>query len=183
MAKVSENTLFLHFESKKNLFWHSLRCEMEVVKSRLDSCEGIQGEDPSEAALPRIAGLVVETINSSPRVLRLMAIACIELQGDIEALCCEVFSPILEELSKCLAESSGSGAIVKVNPSLLAAALAIALLNPKLTNLTVGNSLSSDDFPAGVQVYSKFWLDLLSPNWSVPESKTPQLELLTNAGP
>jgi len=183
MAEVSENTLFRHFASKENLFWHSLRGGMAAVKSSLDSSEGIRDGDAPEVALPKMFNVLVNAISSSPGVLRLMAVACIELQGDAEALFCELFLSIHSEMTRYLAARAEKGEVLTVDPSILAASLiAIVSLHPQLSNLKVGSSLSSVDFPTGVQAYSKFWLDLLSPTTPVPENKTRRLELLTDAG-
>ena len=92
-----------------------------------------------EVVLPQILELLTDTVKYKPEVLRLIAVAVLELQGRGEALCRDLFSPLFSEISRYLASSVKKGEVVEVDPTLLAASLmAMVLIHPQLSKLTEG---------------------------------------------
>lgn len=164
LAEVSENTLFRHFDHKEDIFWSALRSNAAALKPRRDLLEGIRAGEVPEVVLPQILELLTDTVRYKPEVLRLIAVAVLELQGKGEALCRDLFSPLFSEISRYLASSVEKGEVVEVDPTLLAASLmAMVLIYPQLSKLTDGDGPSLADRRDAVHVYSKFWLDVLSP--------------------
>jgi len=98
-AEVSENTLFRYFARKEELFWSALRSRTAMI-AQSESLSGIRAGDPPEVALPKILEVLTETVCNRPEVLRLIAIAYVELQGKAEVHCRDLISPFLLEFSE-----------------------------------------------------------------------------------
>ena len=172
LADVSENTLFRHFDHKEDIFWSALRSNVAALKPRRDLLAGIRAGDIPEVVLPQILELLMDTVKYKPEVIRLIAVAVLELHGKGEALCRDLISPLFSEISQYLASSVEKGEVVEVDPTLLAASLmAMVLIHPQLSKLTERDGSSLTDRRDAVHVYSKFWLDVLSPKR--PASPTP----------
>ena len=120
----------------------------------------------------RFSNCLADTVNCRPEVLRLIAVAFLELQGKAEALCRDLISPLFSEISRYLATSVEKGEVMEVDPTLLAASLmAMVLIHPHISKLTDGKRLLAADSRDAVHAYSKFWLDVLSPR--LPASARP----------
>lgn len=179
LAEVSENTLFRHFDHKEDLFWSALRSHTAALKPRWDLIGGIEAGDTPEIVLPKILELLAETVSCRPELIRLIAVAFLELQGKAEALCRDLISPVFSDISRYLAASVEKGEVVKVDPTLLATSLmAMVLIHPQLSKLTDVKSSSLADSRDAVHAYSKFWLDVLSPR--LPASSA---SIVGTAGP
>ena len=164
MAEVSENTLFRHFSRKEDLFWTALRSRAEALTPQLDLLNGIRTGDAPAIVLPKILELLADTVNHNPEVLRLIAIAVVELRDKSDAFCRELLSPFVSEVSQYLARSVAKGEVMEVDPSLAAASLvAMVLTHPYLSRMTVDDGRSPIDSQGAVIAYSKFWLDVLKP--------------------
>src|ERR1700722_10067410 len=87
LARVSENTLFLHFERKEDLFWSVLRSQCARLRFRHDLLDGLSRTHDPETVVPHIIELFTETASFKPELLRLMAVAFVELQWKAEAFC------------------------------------------------------------------------------------------------
>ena len=85
LADVSENTLFRHFDHKEDLFWSTLRFYSSGLKPRRELLEGIAKCHSPEVVLPKIFELLSDTVNYRPELLRLMAVAFLELHWKAEA--------------------------------------------------------------------------------------------------
>jgi AcrR family transcriptional regulator len=165
-AEVSENTLFRYFARKEELFWSALRsCTGMIAQS--DSLSGIRAGDPPDVVLPKILEALTEMVCNRPEVLRLIAIAYVELQGKAEVHCRDLLSPFLSEFSEYLTKSIARGEVLEVDPSLLAASLmAMVLMHPQFMRLTGGDREPAIDVQGAANAYSKFWLDVLTPKIS-----------------
>jgi AcrR family transcriptional regulator len=162
-AEVSENTLFRHFARKEDLFWSALQSRTAMI-AQWDLLNGIRAGDAPEVVLPKILEVLTEMVSNQPEVLRLIAIAYLELQGKAEAHCRDLLSPLLLEVSQYLAKSVAKGEVLEVDPSLLAASLmAMVLMHPQFAKLTAGNSKPTIDTRGTANAYSKFWLNMLIP--------------------
>lgn len=181
LAEVSENTLFRHFDHKEDIFWSALRSHTAALKPRWEMLGGIKAGDAPEVVLPKILELLADTVSCRPEVIRLIAVALLELQGKAEALCRDLISPLFSEISRYLATSVEKGEVMEVDPTLLAASLmAMVLIHPQLSKLTDGSPSPADSRDA-VHAYSKFWLDVLSPR--LPASARPIVGTAGQASP
>ena len=100
LAGVSENTLFRHFDRKEDLFWSALRWHSSALKMRRDLVEGIaQGQAP-EVVLPKILEMMADLVSYRPELLRLIAVAFVELEWKAEAFCQENLAPDLSAINQ-----------------------------------------------------------------------------------
>src|SRR5580692_5113664 len=79
LADVSENTLFRHFDHKEDLFWSAIRSLSTGLKLRRDLLDGMTKCEAPEVVLPKIFDLLTDTVTFSPELLRLFAVAFLEL--------------------------------------------------------------------------------------------------------
>ncbi|HEV2135923.1 MAG TPA: TetR/AcrR family transcriptional regulator [Terracidiphilus sp.] len=165
IADISENTLFRYFEHKEDLFWAALRSRLSGLQLRRDLLSGIAGDASPEIVLPQILTQLVDTAILKPELLRLIAVAFIELRWKAAAVCHEYLSPIFSAVNRYLASNIESGKLRDVDPSLLTAALATTvMLHPEFTKLIAGAPAPYSDSREAIQVYTKFWLDVLVPS-------------------
>ncbi len=164
LADVSENTIFRHFDRKEDLFWTVLRTRCAAVKLRRDVAEGLMEGHPPEVVLPKVIEFLSDILNYSPDLLRLIAVAMLELQFKADAFCDEFLSPAYSEIGKYLELSMQNGKIRNLDPTMVTAALTtMVLVHPWLSRLIDdAQQPYSDDRDAG-RAYSRFWLDVLSP--------------------
>jgi len=162
MAEVSENTLFRYFACKEDLFWSAFQsCTASILHWNVFT--RIRTGDSLLVVLPEILEALTETATSRPEVLRLIAVAFVELQSEAEVQCKQLLSPVLSEVRDYLARSVAKGEVLDVDPSILAALLtAMAFVHPQFVRFTVGNYAPMDHRRAA-KAYSKFWLDMLAP--------------------
>ena len=164
VAEVSENTLFRHFDHKEDIFWSALRSQSEVLKPRLEMLAGIRTGDTPTVVLPKLLELLTDTVCHQPEVLRLIAIAFLELQGNAEEICRDLLAPFFSEINRYLVVSIARGEVLEVDPTLLVASLmAMVLMHPQLSKLTEGRTTAPLDSQDAARAYSKFWLNVLSP--------------------
>jgi AcrR family transcriptional regulator len=165
IADISENTLFRYFEHKEDLFWAALRSRLSGLQLRRDLLSGIAGGASPEIVLPQLLTQLVDTAILKPELLRLIAVAFIELRWKAAAVCYEYLSPIFSAVNHYFASNIESGKLRDVDPSLLTAALATTvMLHPEFTKLIAGAPPPYSDSREAIQVYTKFWLDVLVPS-------------------
>jgi AcrR family transcriptional regulator len=164
LADVSENTLFRHFEHKEDLFWATLRSHSAWLTFCKDSLEGITAFDAPEVVLPKILGLLTDTADFRPELLRLIAVAFLELQWKAEAFCQEQLEPIFSIIRKYLAINIKSGRMHNFDPTMVTAALmTTVLMHSGMARLIDGNTPTYSDSRDAARAYTRFWLDVLSP--------------------
>ena len=176
LADISENTLFRYFEHKEDLFWAALRSRLSGLEMRRDLLSGIADGAAPEVVLPQIMAQLVDTAILKPELLRLIAVAFIELRWKAAAVCYEYLSPIFSALNRYLASNIESGKLRDVDPSLLTAALATTVMvHPEFTKLIAGAPPPYSDSREAIQVYTKFWLDVLVPSELIRSGRRTQL--------
>lgn len=164
LADISENTLFRYFEHKEDLFWAALRSRLSGLELRRDLLSGIADGAEPEIVLPQIMAQLVDTAILKPELLRLIAVAFIELRWKAATVCHEYLSPIFSAVNRYLASSIENGKLRNVDPSLLTAALATTVMvHPEFTKLIAGAPPPYSDSREAIQVYAKFWLEVLAP--------------------
>jgi len=171
IAEISENTLFRHFEHKENLFWATLRTYLHEFELRRELRDGIAECAAPEIVLPLILAQFVDIAILKPELLRLIAIAFIELRWKAEKICYEYLSPIFSSVHGYLSGSIESGRLRAVDPSLVTAALATTvMMHPEFSKLIRDSHRPYSGSSEAIKMYSKFWLEVLSPPTSVGSS-------------
>ena len=174
-AGVSENTLFRHFDNKKELFWSTLKSQSVELKPRWDRITGIRSNDSPAVVLPEILSFLADFIHDKPDTFRLFAVAFLEMQKDAETVCFAMLAPLFVEMSRYLETNMRRGEVLDIDVSLLVASFAAqVLIYPQLSKLcshgTAIEQIRKDRKDDAVAVCSKFWLDLLRPRLPVPAS-------------
>jgi AcrR family transcriptional regulator len=164
LADVSENTLFRHFDHKEDLFWSALRSRSTGLKLRRDLLDGIAGGDDPEIVLPKIIDLLVDTVIFKPELLRLIAVAFLELHWKTEAFCQEYLSPIFSAISHYVEMNIENERVRNLDPTMVTAALVTTVMaHAEISRLIDGDRLSYPGSREAASAYTKFWLDVLTP--------------------
>jgi AcrR family transcriptional regulator len=164
LAGVSENTLFRHFDHKEELFWSSLRSYSAGLKFRQDVLKGLTQCDSPEVVLPKIIGMLADTVNYRPELLRLIAVAFIELRTKADEFCQQQLSPVFSTINHYLEMNIKSGKIRDLDPTILTSALTMTVLtHPGIYNLIDGNKPAYSNSLEAHRAYARFWLDLIVP--------------------
>jgi len=164
LADVSENTLFRHFDNKEELFWSSLHLYSTGLMFRQDLLEGMeQGESP-EVVLPKIIEMLTDTVKYRPELLRLIAVAFVELHTKADEFCLEILSPFLSAINRYLEMNIRSGKIRDLDPVMLTTALIMSVLtHPGIFNMTDCNKAAYSTNMEERRAYARFWLDMVVP--------------------
>ena len=181
LADVSENTIFRHFDRKEDLFWSALRARCSALKLSRGVVEGMTDGEALEAILPKLFEFVSDILNYSPELLRLIAVALLEMQWKADNFCDECLSPAFSAIGRYLAMNVQNGKVRNLDPTMVTAALTtMVLVHPWLSRLIDdGKASYSDDRDVG-RAYTRFWLDVLSPR--TPLYMQPILPITTEGG-
>jgi AcrR family transcriptional regulator len=164
LADVSENTLFRHFDHKEDLFWSALRSRSNGLKLRRDLLDGIAGCDEPEIVLPKIIDLLVDTVIFKPELVRLIAVAFLELHWKTEAFCQEYLSPIFSAISRYVEMNIENEKVRNLDPRIVTTALVTTVMaHAEIARLIDGDKLSYSGSRETASAYTRFWLDVLSP--------------------
>lgn len=160
-AGISENTLFRYFASKEELFWTALESRLSGLSLSPDlKDETLKDADP-ESVLPVILGQLVDVVLLRPELLRLLAIAVIELQWKAETILDQYVSPSFAGMSRYMANNVEKGRFRELDPDLLTAALtASVIVYPEICRLS-GSNYGFADREEAIRSYTNFWLNLL----------------------
>jgi len=165
VAEVSENTLFRHFEHKEDIFWAALRSRLSGLELRRDLLDGISERASPEVILPQILAQFVDMAILRPELLRLIAVAFIELHWKAASVCHEHLSPIFSTVNHYLAVNIESGKLRNLDSSLVTAALAMTVMvQPEFSKLITGAPPPYSGSRDAIRAYTKFWLDVLVPS-------------------
>ena len=168
LADVSENTIFRHFDRKEDLFWTALRSRCSVVKLRHETLEGMEEGIPPEIILPKILEFLTDILNYSPDLVRLIAVAMLEMQWKADLFCDECLAPAFTAISNYLAHMVDKGEMRRVDPTMVTAAMTTMLLvYPWLSRHMPAAGPKYPDSRAAERAYTAFWLELLTPKLSV----------------
>lgn len=167
LAGVSENTLFRHFDNKEALFWAAFRTHSADMKFRRDLLDGIVQFDSPEVVLPKIIELFTHAANDMPELMRLIAVASIELHWKAEDFGKTHLSPVLGAINKYVEMNVQSGRFLNLDPTILTAALmSTAIMHPGISRLIGGDRGTYLSTQKASREYARFWLDLLAPRIS-----------------
>lgn len=164
LADVSENTLFRHFENKKELFWSTLKVHSLALKPRRELLEALANCEVPELVFPGIVEMVTNTVNYRPELLRLIAVAFLELHLEAETFGQEHLSPVFSATIKYIEKNIKSGRLRNLDPMLMTAALMItSLVHPGISRMINRERPVFVTNQEASRAYARFWLELLSP--------------------
>jgi AcrR family transcriptional regulator len=164
LAGVGENTLFRQFEHKEEIFWSTLRFHSAGLKLRRDLVEELTQGGPPEIVLPKLLDLLSDTLTYKPELLRMIAIAFLELHWRSEVFGNEFLAPVFAQISRYLDLNIKDGRLRGLDPTILTSALLMtSLLHPGIARLIGGSGAGVSGHPEAANSYSAFWLDLLVP--------------------
>jgi AcrR family transcriptional regulator len=176
LAEVSENTLFRHFDHKEQLFWASLDSYSDGFKIRRDVLEGLTECHPPEVVLPKIVEMLADTANYRPEMLRLIAVAFIELHTKADEFCVEYLAPVFSVVNRNLEVNIKSGKIRDLDPTILTSALIMTVLtHPGIYNLIDGKKPVYSNSQEAHRAYGRFWLTLIVPRMTAKSSPMIQM--------
>lgn len=179
VADVSENTIFRHFDRKEDLFWSTVRERCSAVKLCRDVVEGMKDGDAPEVVLPKIIEFLSDILNYSPELLRLIAVALLEMQWKADLFCDDCLSPAFSAVGNYFGMNVKKGRIRNLDPTMVTAAMTtMVLVHPWLSRLIDNGNLSRTDSRDACRAYSRFWLEVLTPRiavnlQSIPPSPSP----------
>jgi TetR/AcrR family transcriptional repressor of mexJK operon len=188
LADVSEVTVFRYFDHKDDIFWAALQSCFSSIKPRLNLLGAASRDESPEVMLPVIVCLLVDIVTYSPELMRLVAVALLELRGPAEEICRENLTPLFTAISEYLARNIESGRVRKLNPAIVTAALALTvIMQPELSKIVDGSPLSQLGRREAINQYSEFWVNVLVPlhaeNFSCFSSPKVAEHLLSPAQP
>ena len=164
LADVSEVTVFRYFEHKEDIFWSALTSSFSAIKPRRDMLDRISECDRPEVVLPQILGLFVDVAILSPELIRLVAIAFLEVRGKAEEVCREHLAPLFSVIAEYLEANVVSGRVRQLDPIIMTTAIALTVIaQPELSKVIQGYRLSKLDSRRAVDEYVSFWLGALVP--------------------
>jgi len=173
LADVSENTIFRHFERKEDLFWSALRSRCTAIKLRRDMAEGMEEGVALEIVLPKIIEFLTDILNYSPELLRLIAVAMLEMQWKADLFCDECLAPAFNAISKYLGTVVANGNLRNVDPTMVTAAMtSMVLVHPWMARHSSPGESRFPDSRAVERAYTAFWLDVLLAKPRVAESES-----------
>ena len=172
LADVSENTIFRHFERKEDLFWSAFRSRCAAIKLRRDMTEGMAEGVALEVILPKIIEFLTDILNYSPELVRLMAVAMLEMQWKADLFCDESLHRLSIQSAKYLAMIVEKGKVRKVDPTMVTAAMTtMVLVYPWMSRHASPGESRYPDSRAAERAYTAFWLDVLAPRPGMRESE------------
>jgi len=164
LADVSEVTIFRYFEHKDDIFWCALESSFDAIRPRLNTLVRSDRLESPEVMLPEIISVLVDMATLSPELMRLIAVALLELRGRGEAICRENLTPLFTAITHYLTRTIEKGRVRNVDPALVTAAIALTVMaQPELAKLIEGNPLAVLDSRQAINTYSSFWMDVLIP--------------------
>jgi AcrR family transcriptional regulator len=168
LADVSENTIFRHFERKEDLFWSAVRSRCTAVALRRDVAEGMAEGQAPEVIVPKIVEFLSDILNYSPELLRLIAVALLEMQWKADIFCDECLSPAFAAIGQYVKLCVQRGKIRNLDPTMITASLTtMVLVHPWLSRLIEGGATPYTDNRDAGRAYSRFWLEVLNPRPTV----------------
>jgi len=162
LADVSENTLFRHFDHKEDIFWAALRWHSSGLRLRREILEKMENGEAPEVVFPRIFEMLELSVKSRPELLRLIAVAFLELRGGAFQYSKEYISPIVSAINRYLEMSVENGQVLNLDSTVTTTAIVtVALLHPGLLKMIDGKSETYVDSYEAARAYTKFWLDAI----------------------
>jgi AcrR family transcriptional regulator len=164
LAEVSENALFRHFNHKEEIFWAALRAQIGQIKLRRDLQSALAGGHGPDEVVPEIVSMLVDTIVFRPDLVRLMAVAFLELGWKASSICNEYITPLILVIGEYFKTSIETGKMRNLDPTMVLAALGMTvMIHPEVSRLVRGGLPPHSDRGEAIEAYTKFWMDVLAP--------------------
>jgi AcrR family transcriptional regulator len=170
LAHMSENTLFRHFDDKEGLFWSTLRAHFAALDFQRDLLEKIANCEPPEVVLPKILELFADTASYSPELLRLIAVAFLEMHPKGEAFIQERLSPTLSAVSQYLEMNIKGGKIRDLDSTTVTVAFMMTALTHTEISQLIDKNKPLLNHQERNRAQARFWLDMLAPRMPAHES-------------
>jgi len=165
LADVSEVTVFRHFDHKEGIFWSALQSCFSSIMPRLTLLGDTSRDEAPEVRLPKIVCVLVDVVTYCPEMMRLIAVALLELRGPAEEVCRANLTPFFTAISDYLTRNIESGKVRTLNPAIVTAALGLTvIMQPELSRIVGGSPLSQLGGRDAINQYSEFWLKVLVPS-------------------
>jgi len=178
LADVSEVTLFRYFEHKEDIFWVALSFCFESLQPRFSALEPNGRKATPEVFVPRILNVLIDTATFSPELVRLVAVALLEVHGKAEEVCRQHLTPLFTAISSYLHQNIETGTIRNLNPAITTLGMALTVLaQPELSKLVDGCHISRMDLRDVLETYTQFWLGALLPPEKEPLQSSSEMSL------
>lgn len=181
---IAENTLFRHFDDKESLFWATLRAHFGGLEFEPGLIEKMENGEPPEVVLPQIVEMFTDTASDRPEVLRLAAVAFLEMQPKGERFLRERFSPALTAICRYLDVSVRGGKIRNLDPTTATVAMTMTILMRGEISRIIDKDkplLNHHEKDCENWAQTRFWLDTLTPGMSADPSPIAQINAQINA--
>jgi len=117
--------------------------------------------------LPKIIEMLADIVSYQPELLRLIAVAFVELNKKADEFCQEQLSPFFSAINHYLENNIRNGKIRDLDPTILTSALMMTLLaHPGIYKLIDGNKPVYSNSLEAHRAYTRFWMDLVVPRAS-----------------
>jgi AcrR family transcriptional regulator len=175
LANMSENTLFRHFEDKESLFWSTLNEHFAALDFQHDLLDKIANCEPPEVVLPKILELFADTATYRPELLRLIAVAFLEMHPKGEAFIQERLSPALSAISQYLEMNIEGGKIRDLDPITVTVAFMMTALTHTEISQLIDKNKPLLNHKEKYRAQTRFWLDMLTPGIPARELPVPSI--------
>jgi len=163
LANMSENTLFRHFDDKESLFWSTLSEHLAVIDGQRDLLERIANCEPPGVVLPKMLELFADTVSYRPELIRLIAVAFLEMHPKGEAFIQERLSPALTAISHYLEMNIKVGKLRNLDPTTMTVALTMTALTHTEISQLIDKNKPLLNHQEKNRAQARFWLDMLAP--------------------
>ena len=172
LADVGENTIFRHFINKEGLFWATLDAQFDQLQLPRELLGGLEQCKPPELFLPGLLGLLTDTIDFRPELLRLIIVAFLELPERMAGVCRQRLSPFFSAINHYFEMNITTGKIRDLDPGILTSTLiTTVLLQSSISSLIEGDKLTYPNREKARNAHALFWLDVVAPRMLADSSQ------------
>jgi AcrR family transcriptional regulator len=166
LAQVSEVTIYRYFEGKEDIFQAALESSFSSIKPHLRLLPPTSKYEAPEVMIPRIVGLLRDTVSLSPELVWLILVAFLEVHGDSEKICREHLAQLLTAIDDYLKTHIQAGRIRNVNSAIVTVAMAMSVfVQPEISRIIGWSQFQALNSRQILNEYSAFWVNaLISPS-------------------
>jgi hypothetical protein len=134
------------------------------LKFHREVLEGLTQCESPEVVLPKVIEMVADIVNHQPELLRLIAIAFVELHPKAVRYSSEYIAPVFSTINHYLEMNIRSGRIRDLDSTMLTSGLIMTgLIQAGISNLIDGNKPVYSNKQEAHNAYARFWLDSIIP--------------------
>ncbi len=164
LSNLSEVTLFRHYENKGALFLDVLESNLDIITYRSNFLRKPSTPSRLEDMLPQIFALMHDLATYAPQVIKLIAIAYLEVHGEAEDICSTRLSAIFREVAGYLDKNMKTGRLRSMDPGMTAAAMALsAIAQAEIKRFGVVQPHSRSTTRKTIEEFATFWGSILIP--------------------